>query len=226
MVTPVVSSNAIAKVVSRLALAGLAASVLTSCASPAAQQSAPPAAKVTVAPAVARDITEWDEFTGRLEAVDVVAIRPRVSGLITSAPFEEGALVRKGQLLFQIDPRPSQAQVDRLTAELARARATVQRTGSELQRAVRLSGENAMSLEERERRSSAAAEASAQVEAVGAAMRAAALDLEFTRVISPIDGRVGRAIVTEGNLVSSGPGEATLLTTVVSLAHLCVVRRR
>ena len=155
--------------------------------------------------------------TGRLEAVNSVDIRPRVSGFVAAVPFEEGAIVRRGQVLFQIDPRPFQAQVDRLSAELSRARATVQRTASELTRAERLAGENAMSTEERERRASAAEEATAAVAAVEAALRAAQLDLEFTRVTSPIDGRVGRAIVTEGNLVSSGPGEATLLTTVVSL---------
>ena len=120
------------------------------------------ARKVTVAEVVARDITEWDEVTGRLEAVNSVDIRPRVSGFVAAVAFEEGAIVRRGQLLFQIDPRPFQAQVDRLSAELSRARATVQRTASELKRAERLAGENAMSTEERERRASAADEATAR----------------------------------------------------------------
>jgi multidrug efflux system membrane fusion protein len=197
---------------------GIALGLLAAaCAQPAAQAPEAPPPKVTAAAVDTREITEWDEFTGRLEAVDSVAIRPRVSGLIAAVRFQEGALVRRGQLLFQIDDRPFQAQVDRLTAELASAKATVQRTQSEMTRAERLAGQNAMSQEERERRASAAQEASAQVAAVEAALRAAQLDLEFTRVISPIDGRVGRAIVTEGNLVSTGPGEATLLTTVVSV---------
>jgi multidrug efflux system membrane fusion protein len=195
----------------------LAAAALAGCARPAAQQGEPPPPKVTVAEVVAREITEWDEVTGRLEAVNTVEIRPRVSGFVAAVAFEEGAMVQRGQLLFQIDPRPFQAQVDRLAAELSRARATVQRTASERQRAERLGGQNAMSTEEQERRASAAEEAAAQVASVEAALRAAQLDLEFTRVTSPIAGRVGRAIVTEGNLVSSGPGEATLLTTVVSL---------
>ena len=195
----------------------LAAGWLSGCARPAAQQGEPPPAKVTVAEVVARDITEWDEVTGRLEAVNSVDIRPRVSGFIAAVAFEEGSIVRRGQVLFQIDPRPFQAQVDRLSAELSRARATVQRTASERKRAERLAGESAMSTEEIERRASAAEEATAVVASVEAALRAAQLDLEFTRVTSPIDGRIGRAIVTEGNLVSSGPGEATLLTTVVSL---------
>ena len=195
----------------------LAAGWLTGCARPAAQQAEPPPAQVTVAEVIARDITEWDEVTGRLEAVNSVDIRPRVSGFVAAVPFEEGAIVRRGQVLFEIDPRPFQAQVDRLSAELSRARATVQRTASELKRAERLASENAISTEERERRASAADEATAAVASVEAALRAAELDLEFTRVTSPIDGRIGRAIVTEGNLVSSGPAEATLLTTVVSI---------
>ena len=112
---------------------------------------------------------------------------------------------------------PFLAEVDRLRAELMRARATVQRAASELQRAERLRAENAMSLEEHDRRAAFAQEATAQVAAVEAALRAVELNLEFTRVVSPIAGRVSRAIVTEGNLVSSGPGEATLMTTVVSL---------
>src|SRR5262249_29817874 len=110
-----------------------------------------------------------------------------------------------------------QAEVDRLTAELGSARATVQRANSELERAERLRSEDAISNEEHDRRAAFAQESAAQVSAVEAALRAAALNLEFTQVTSPIGGRVSRAIVTEGKLVSSGPGQATLLTTVVSL---------
>ncbi|HYS54340.1 MAG TPA: efflux RND transporter periplasmic adaptor subunit [Thermoanaerobaculia bacterium] len=177
----------------------------------------PPPPKISVAEVVSRDVTEWDEFTGRLEAVNSVAIRPRVSGFVAAIRFEEGAMVNRGDLLFEIDARPFQAEVDRLRAELARVRATVQRAQSELERANKLSSEDAMSSEERDRRVAFAKESAAQVAAVEAALRAAELNLEFTRVTSPIAGRVGRAIVTVGNLVSSGPGEATLLTTVVSL---------
>ena len=170
-----------------------------------------------MATVVERDVTEWDEFTGRLEPVESVDVRPRVSGYISDVRFREGAIVRKGDPLFQIDDRPFLAEVDRLRAELMRARATVQRGTSELQRAERLRAENAMSLEEHDRRAAFAAEATAQVAATEAALRSVELNLEFTRVTSPIDGRVSRALVTEGNLVSSGPGEATLMTTVVSL---------
>lgn len=197
----------------------IAAGALSSaCERAAAQPSdAPPPPKVTVADVVSREVTEWDEFTGRLEAVNSVAIRPRVSGSVSAIRVGEGAMVHKGDLLFEIDARPFQAEVDRLRAEVERARATVQRAASELERAQRLSSEAAMSPEEIDRRKAFAKESAAQVAAVEAALRAAELNLEFTRVTSPIDGRVGRAIVTVGNLVSSGPGEATLLTTVVSL---------
>ncbi len=191
--------------------------LLTACAGTSAQQGPPPPPQVTVAPVVERDVTEWDEFTGRLQAVDSVEVRPRVSGYVSAVRFSEGTVVKKGDLLFQIDPRPVQAEVDRLNAELNRARATVQRANSELARGERLRMENAISGEETDRRAAFAQESAAQVAAVEAALRAAELNLEFTSVTSPISGRVGRAIVTEGNLVSTGPGEATLLTTVVSL---------
>lgn len=201
----------------RLAAPLALAVILAACTKTAAQQGAAPPPQVAVAPVIERDVTEWDEFTGRLQAVDSVEVRPRVSGFVAAVRFSEGAMVRKGDLLFQIDPRPFQAEVDRLRAELARARATVERADSELARAERLHDANAIANEERDRRASFAQESAAQVAAVEAALRAAELNLEFTQVTSPIAGRVGRAIVTEGNLVSSGPGEATLLTTVVSL---------
>jgi multidrug efflux system membrane fusion protein len=191
--------------------------LVSACAQTSAQPAAPMLPAVTVAAAVAREITEWDEFTGRLEAVNTVEVRPRVSGYVSSVRFREGALVRKGDLLFQIDPRPFQAEVDRLRAELQRTQSTQRRAKSELERARRLTSENAMAGEEYERRESVAEEVVAQIAAVEAALRAAELNLEFTRVVAPISGRVGRAIITEGNLVSSGPGEGTLLTTVVSL---------
>ena len=151
--------------------------------------------------------------------MNTVAVRPRVSGYVSAVRFEEGAIVRRGDPLFQIDPRPFEAEVDRLRAELARA----QRDGAARRRR---SCERADRLADRERdvargagapRRRSPQESAAQVAAVEAALRAAELNLEFTQVTSPIDGRVGRAIVTQGNLVSSGPGEATLLTTVVSL---------
>jgi membrane fusion protein, multidrug efflux system len=191
--------------------------VLAGCARTAAQPGPPPPPKVTVATVVERPVTEWDEFTGRLEAVDSVAVRPRVSGYVSSVRFAEGAVVRKGDLLLQIDPRPFQAEVDRLRAERGRSEAVADRAGSELRRAEELRAQDAMAREEFDRRAAFAREAKSQIAAVDAALTAAELNLEFTRVTAPITGRVGRAIVTEGNLVSSGPGEATLLTTIVSI---------
>jgi multidrug efflux system membrane fusion protein len=166
------------------------------CTRTSAQQAAPPPPQVTIASVIERDVTEWDEFTGRLQAVDSVEVRPRVSGLISAVRFNEGAMVHRGDLLFQIDARPFQAEVDRLRAELARAKATAQRGDSELQRAERLRTENAISREEHDRRAAFAQESAAQTAAVEAALRSAELNLEFTQVTSPIDGRVGRAIVT------------------------------
>jgi len=195
----------------------VAALNLAACARVAQSDAPAPLPQVTAASSVARDVTEWDEFTGRLEPVQSVAVRPRVSGLISNVSFEEGSLVRQGQQLFRIDDRPFQAQVDRLRAELAQATAARDRAAAEMRRADSLSSENAMSREESERRTGVAAEAAAHVDAVAAALRAAELDLGFTRVISPIDGRVGSALVTRGNLVSGGQGDATLLTTIVSL---------
>jgi len=190
---------------------------LAGCTRTAAQPGPPPPPKVTVAAVLDRPVTEWDEFTGRLEAVDAVAVRPRVSGYVSAVRFDEGAVVQQGDLLFQIDPRPFQAEVDRLQAERGRADAIAERAASELQRAERLRAEDAMSREEFDRRAAFAREVTAQTAAVDAALAAARLNLEFTRVTAPITGRVGRAIVTEGNLVSTGPGEATLLTTIVSI---------
>ena len=205
-----------------LALAALFLST-AGCASPSAQPGDPPPPKVSVAEVVLKGVTEWDEFTGRLEAVNTVSVRPRVSGYVSAVRFREGAIVNRGDLLFQIDARPFQAEVDRLKAELTRAKATVQRASSEARRAERLTAQDAMSREESDRRASFALESNAQVDAVAAALRSAELNLEFTRLTAPISGRVGRAIVTEGNLVSSGPAEGTLMTTVVSLDPIYAV---
>jgi membrane fusion protein, multidrug efflux system len=202
----------------RLAALVVLTAALSACTRTAAQPADAALPQVTAAAVVSRDITEWDEFTGRLEAVNTVAIRPRVSGFVSAVRFEEGAIVSRGDLLFEIDPRPFQAEVDRLRAEVARAGATIHRATSELRRAERLAAEHAISNEEHDRRAAFAQESAAHATAIEAALRAAELNLEFTRVTSPIAGRVGRAIVTEGNLVSSsGGGDATVLTTVVSL---------
>lgn len=192
----------------------LAAAAHTAACSPAKSQpvaAAPPAA-VEVAPVVFKPLRQWAEFTGRLEAVDTVDIHPRVGGFIDSIRFVEGARVRKGEVLFQIDPRPYQAEVDRLSAELERARATAVLAGANADRGRRLIEQDAIAQSELERLQSEAKAAQANVAAAQAGLRTAQLNLSFTRVVSPIDGRVSRAAITKGNLVST----ADLLTTVVS----------
>ncbi|TBU97476.1 multidrug efflux RND transporter periplasmic adaptor subunit MexE [Phytopseudomonas dryadis] len=172
-----------------------------------------PAAKVSVAEVIEQPLNEWDEFTGRLEAPESVQIRPRVSGFIDQVSFAEGALVKKGDLLFQIDPRPFQAEVKRLEAQLQQARANQTRTVSEARRGERLRQSNAISTELADARSSAAQEAQAEVAGIQAELDNARLNLSFTRVTAPIDGRVSRAEVTAGNLVTASQ---SLLTSVVS----------
>jgi RND family efflux transporter MFP subunit len=172
---------------------------------------------VTVAQVPEREVTEWDEFTGRLEAVDQVEIRPRVSGYIKRVAFAEGREVRKGEVLFEIDPRPYQAELARAEAELESARSAGALAKSELHRAGKLVDVQAISREEYDSRTSAEVQGAAQVRAAEAAVQTARLNLEWTRVRSPIAGRVSNAHVTEGNLVQGDPSTATLLTTVVSL---------
>ena len=187
--------------------------VLSACGqAPDAKQSMP-AAKVSVAEVIEQPINEWDEFTGRLEAPESVDVRPRVSGFIDRVAFDEGSLVKKGDLLFQIDPRPFQAEVKRLEAQLQQARASQTRTQSEARRGERLRKSNAISAELADARASAAQEAQAAVAGIQAELDNARLNLSFTRVTAPIDGRVSRAEITEGNLVNAGQ---SLLTTLVS----------
>jgi RND family efflux transporter MFP subunit len=164
-----------------------------------------------------RDIAEWDEFSGRLAAVDQVEIRPRVSGYIKRVAFTEGREVRKGEVLFEIDPRPYQADLERAQAQLEQARTGAELAAREVGRAEKLVKVQAISREEFDTRTSAEANGTAAVRAAEAAVETARLNLGWTRVRSPIAGRVSRAEVTEGNLVQAGPPDATLLTTVVSL---------
>jgi membrane fusion protein, multidrug efflux system len=198
----------------RYPLVAIAAALVGACGkAPEATEAAMPAPAVSVAEVIEQQVTEWDELTGRLEAPESVDIRPRVSGFIDKVAFEEGSLVKKGDLLFQIDPRPFEAQVKRLQAELQQARATERRTASEAERGERLRANNAISAELADARASAASEAKSAVAAIQAQLDAAKLDLGFTRVTAPIDGRAGRALITAGNLVNAGEA---LLTTLVS----------
>jgi len=182
---------------------------------------APPLQAVTVAPVPEHEISEWDEFTGRLEAVDQVEIRPRVSGYIRRVTFSEGREVKKGEVLFEIDPRPYQAELARAQAELERAKSAAALAASDVRRAQNLVKAQAISREEYDSRASAEAQGGASVKAAEAAVETARLNLDWTRVRSPISGRVSNALVTPGNLVEAGP-PATLLTTVVSMDPMYV----
>ncbi|MBB4868227.1 multidrug efflux system membrane fusion protein [Pseudomonas nitritireducens] len=179
--------------------------------------SAQPPPVVSVAQVLVQSINDRDDFTGRLEAPESVELRPRVSGHIDSVLFRDGALVKKGDLLFQIDPRPFQAEVNRLGAQLEQARANRARAAREAQRGERLRASNAISDELADARKTAHQEALSAVAAIQAQLDAARLNLSFTRVTAPIDGAISRAEVTAGNLVNAG---ATLLTTLVGTRQL------
>jgi RND family efflux transporter MFP subunit len=215
----------ISAVKSTLAVSGvlLAALIgLSGCGNDATATAQVPAPQVSVAPALEREVTEWDEFTGRVEAVESVEIRPRVTGYIESVNFSEGSTVRKGDLLFVIDPRPYRAELSKAEAELARAVARSELAASDAARSKSLVDIKAVSREEYDTRVNASREATANVAAARAAVDATKLNLEFTRVTSPITGRVSKAAVTAGNLVTGGSNAATLLTTVVSLDPIYV----
>jgi RND family efflux transporter MFP subunit len=177
----------------------------------------PPAPSVTVAPVEQTEIVEWAEFTGRTEPVESVEVRPRVSGYIQEVRFQSGQLVKKGDVLFVIDPRWHQAEFDRHEAEAERARVQVENARREAERTGRLVASKAMSTEEGDARLSRFDEVKAALLAAEAALNSAKLDLEYTQVRAPIDGRVSRALLTEGNYVSGVAGAATRLTTIVSV---------
>lgn len=199
----------------------LAAFVLAGCnkgdATSAPQTPPPPA--VSVAAVVAKEVMQWDEFMGHVEAVETVEIRPRVAGYIDKVGFQEGKEVKKGDVLFVIDRRPFKAELARAQAELARVHARSKLAAAQVERYRRLVESRAVSENEYDERVAADVQAKADIRAAEAAVDIAKLNLEYTEIRSPIDGRTSRAVVTPGNLVSGGAmvPEATLLTTVVSL---------
>ncbi len=195
---------------------GCATLFLAACSKSGGPQ-APPAPQVSVAQVIEKRVKDWDEFTGRLQAVETVEIRPRVSGYIDKVAFTEGSLVKRGALLFVIDPRPYQAENDRAAADLKRNGTALDLSRIELTRVQRLKDSGAVSQEELDQRKSTVAQAEANVAGSKAALEAAALNLNFTKVTSPIDGRVSRAEVTRGNLVTGGSNGGTLLSSVVSM---------
>jgi RND family efflux transporter MFP subunit len=181
---------------------GIGAGLLSGCGRGAArQQMSPP--DVTVAPVEKKAVVEWSEFTGRVEPVESVEVRPRVSGYVQQVKFQSGQLVKKGDVLFVIDPRWNQAVFDQRKAEYDQAKSEADRTEVLLKN-------NAISQEEADARK-------AHFEEAKATLDSARLDLEYTQVRAPINGKVSRALLTEGNYVSGVAGAASLLTTIVSV---------
>lgn len=186
-------------------------------ATPAA--SSQPATTVDVANVVSQTITDWQEYSGRLEAIDQVDIRPQVSGKLIAVHFKDGRLVNKGDLLFSIDPRPFEAELNRAKAQLASAQAQVTYTSANLGRNQRLIQSNAIAHQELDQAENEARSANANLQAAKAAVETARLNLEYTRITAPVSGRISRAEVTVGNVVSAGNG-AQVLTSLVSVSRL------
>ncbi len=200
-----------------LAAASLAPIALTGCSQPADAQSGPPAGQpVSVAPAVQRSVSDREEFSGRLEAIDHVELRPRVSGTIDRVHFTDGAIVRKGKLLFTIDPRPFAAEVARAQSLLAATNARFELAQQELVRARTLLDRQAASQQEVDQLDAGLRTAQADIQGAAAALRVARLNLDYAQVRAPIDGRASRANITAGNLVD----EQSVLTTIAGVARV------
>jgi membrane fusion protein, multidrug efflux system len=188
--------------------------LLSGCNSNAQDGAAPPAPHVRVAKVISRQVTQWDEFTGRIAAVETVELTPRVGGYIEKVTYREGQEVRQGDVLFIIDARSYRAELERVQAELARTRSRIALAHSELARARTLAKTHAISKEELDQREAVTTQAGSDVHAAEAAVAIARLNLSFTQVTAPISGRAGRAMITTGNIARP---ESTVLTTLVSL---------
>ncbi len=179
----------------------------------------PPAAEVDVAAVLSQTITDWQSYSGRLEPIDRVDVRPLVPGTIVAVHFKDGALVKKGDPLFTIDPRPYVAEVDQAAAQLAAAQARATYTSTDAARADRLLADNAIAKRDYDEKQNASRVAAADVKAARAALEAAQVNLSYTQVTAPVAGRVSRAELTVGNVVSVG-ANAPLLTTLVSVSPM------
>ncbi len=186
--------------------------LLTGCGAKTAPAETAPT--VIVASPVRQQVTEWDDYEGRFEAVDAVEVRPRVSGLLQSVHFRDGQMVTKGQLLFVIDPRPFEAQLAQSKAQLAHAEAAQVNAEAQLKRGQSLVAGRVISQADVETLNAAQKQAAADVEAARASIEASALNLEFTRVVAPLDGQISYHRLAGGNLVTA---ETTLLTTIMTL---------
>lgn len=189
--------------------------LLVGCDNSVAQNAAPPAPAVSAADVVVKSISQWDSFNGRIEAVESVQLRPRVSGYIDKVNYTDGQEVKKGEVLFTIDDRTYRAALEQAQASLARAKTQASLAQSEANRTDKLINTHLVSREEWEQRRSAATQAQADIRAAQAAVDTAQLNLDFTKVTAPIDGRASRALITIGNLVTAGDS-ASVLTTLVS----------
>lgn len=205
----------------RLSAVALLVALLAGCDNSVAHNAVPPPPAVSTADVVIKPISQWDAFNGRIEAVQSVQLRPRVSGYIDKVNYTEGDEVKKGQVLFTIDDRTYRAAREQAQAELVRARNQAALARSESGRTEKLIGSQAISTEVWEQRRSSAAQAQSNVLAAQAQFDLAQLNLDFTRVIAPIDGRASRAMITAGNLVTTGDS-ASVLTTLVSLDKVYV----
>jgi multidrug efflux system membrane fusion protein len=178
---------------------------------------APPPPPVTVNQPLLKEVVEWDQYQGRIEAVDSVEVRARVNGYLQSVNFQDGAEVKRGDLLLVIDPRPYQAELDRAEADLLQARTRFELASNDMARAGRLLKAKAISEEEADSRAKAEREAAAAIQSSAASLEMAKLNMEYTGVTAPISGRIGRKMITEGNLVNGNEGQSTLLATIVSM---------
>jgi RND family efflux transporter MFP subunit len=211
--------NGVTKIIQLTISTGIlcAVALLSGCGKSGEAGQAPPPPQVSVATVLEKRVKDWDEFTGRFQAVETVEIRPRVSGYIDRVAFKEGGLVKSGDLLFVIDPRPYQAEYDRAAADLKRYKTALELARIESVRVQRLRQSGAVSQEELDERTSTVAQAEANAAGAQATLESAQLNLGFTRVTSPVTGRVSRAEVTRGNLVTGGNNGGTLLSSVVSM---------
>jgi RND family efflux transporter MFP subunit len=193
--------------------------VLAACGEKQAQSPAapPPPPAVSIANPLEKEVAEWDEYTGRFDAVDTVEVRARISGVLTEVKFKDGAIVKKGDLLFVIDPRPFQRILDKDRATLQGAKVQLEFAQKDLERARPLVANQTISAQGFDQRTQAVRQAEASVLSAEASVHSSELDVEFTQIHAPINGRISRKLVSEGNFITGGSGSGTLLTTIVSI---------